>query len=85
MSRKAEIFKKFVMFSLTSTAGTIVDLGLHWALSLYVFKDSYWGSFWIAPTISFEVATWPHTMPLAWEDMSSSLWPCRASISCLSP
>ena len=56
MSRKAEILKKFVMFSLTSTAGTIVDLGLHWALSLYVFKDSYWGSFWIAPTISFELA-----------------------------
>ena len=57
MSRKAEIFKKFVMFSLTSMAGTIVDLGLHWVLSHFAFGDSYWGSFWIAPTISFEVAT----------------------------
>lgn len=57
MNRKAEILKKFVMFSLTSVAGTIVDLGLHWVLSHFAFNDSYWGSFWIAPTISFEVAT----------------------------
>ena len=57
MSRKAEILKKFVMFSLTSMAGTIVDLGFHWVLSHFAFGDSYWGSFWIAPTISFEVAT----------------------------
>ncbi len=74
MSRKAEIFKKFVMFSLTSTAGTIVDLGLHWALSLYVFNDSYWGSFWIAPTISFEVATLTNffiAYYLVWKDRVS--------------
>ena len=74
MSRKAEIFKKFVMFSLTSTAGTIVDLGLHWALSLYAFKDSYWGSFWIAPTISFEVATLTNffiAYYLVWKDRVS--------------
>ncbi|MBQ2171756.1 MAG: GtrA family protein [Bacteroidales bacterium] len=57
MRRRVEILKKFVMFSLTSVAGTIVDLGLHWALSHFAFDDSYWGSFWIAPTISFEVAT----------------------------
>lgn len=57
MNRKLEILKKFIVFSLTSVAGTIVDLGLHWVLSEYFFDGSYWGSFWIAPTISFELAT----------------------------
>lgn len=57
MNRKVEILKKFIVFSLTSVAGTIVDLGLHWLLSEYAFDGSYWGSFWIAPTISFELAT----------------------------
>ena len=57
MRRRVEILKKFVMFSVTSMAGTVVDLGLHWVLSHFAFDDSYWGSFWIAPTISFEVAT----------------------------
>ena len=44
------------MFVLTSSAGTVVDLGVHWLLSNFVFKGNYWGSFWIAPTISFELA-----------------------------
>ena len=57
MNRKVEILKKFIVFSLTSVVGTIVDLGLHWLLSEYAFDGSYWGSFWIAPTISFELAT----------------------------
>ena len=51
-----ELLNKFVMFMLTSSAGTVVDLGLHWVLCEYAFKGNYWGSFWIAPTISFEVA-----------------------------
>ena len=51
-----EIARNFVMFVLTSSAGTVVDLGVHWLLSNYVFKGNYWGSFWIAPTISFELA-----------------------------
>lgn len=51
-----ELLKNFIMFSLTSMAGTIVDLGLHWVFSTFLFKGNYWGSFWIAPTISFEVA-----------------------------
>ena len=57
MNRKMEILRKFIVFSLTSVAGTIVDLGLHWIRSKFAFDGSYWGSFWIAPTISFEVAT----------------------------
>jgi len=57
MNRGKEILGKFIMFALTSVAGTIVDLGLHWVLSRYAFEGSYWGSFWIAPTISFELAT----------------------------
>ena len=57
MSRSwKELINKFVMFVLTSSVGTIVDLGLHWVLSTYAFRGNYWGSFWIAPTISFEVA-----------------------------
>ena len=51
-----EILVKLLMFSLTSMAGTVVDLGLHWVLCKYLFDGSYWGSFWIAPVISFEVA-----------------------------
>ncbi len=51
-----ELLTKFVMFSLTSSAGTIVDLGLHWALCEFAFRGNYWGSFWVAPTVSFEVA-----------------------------
>ena len=51
-----EIVTKFIMFSLTSGAGTVVDLGLHWALAKYVFQGSYWGSFWVAPLVSFEAA-----------------------------
>lgn len=51
-----EVFLKLCLFSATSMVGTIVDLGLHWALSSFVFDGNYWGSFWIAPVISFEVA-----------------------------
>lgn len=51
-----ELLYKFVMFAVTSSVGTIVDLGLHWVLSTYAFRGNYWGSFWIAPSISFEVA-----------------------------
>ncbi len=51
-----ELLSKFVMFVLTSSVGTVVDLGLHWLLSTYVFRGNYWGSFWVAPTISFEMA-----------------------------
>lgn len=57
MRSKREILKKFILFSMTSMAGTVVDLGLHWILAQFAFAGSYWGSFWIAPTISFEVAT----------------------------
>ena len=53
---RKEILSKFIMFVLTSSAGTVVDLGLHWVLSKFVFQGNYWGSYWIAPTISFEVA-----------------------------
>ena len=51
-----ELLEKFTMFFLTSLVGTMVDLGLHWLLVTYFFKGNYWGSFWIAPTISFEAA-----------------------------
>ena len=54
--RLAEVCKKFAMFSLSSGAGTIVDLGLHWFLSTRFFQESYWWSFWISPFISFQLS-----------------------------
>ena len=51
-----ELFQKFTMFVVTSSVGTVVDVGLHWLLCATVFRGNYWGSFWIAPTISFEVS-----------------------------
>ena len=47
---------KFVIFSITSGVGTLVDLGGHWWLSASFFPDRYWWSFWVAPVISFEAA-----------------------------
>ena len=52
-----EFFINLLKFALTSTAGTTVDLGLHWILSKFVFDGNYWGTFWVAPTISFEMST----------------------------
>lgn len=51
-----ERLKKFILFFISSLAGTSVDLSVHWALSVFVF-DSYVGQFIIAPVISFELAT----------------------------
>ena len=51
-----ELLSKFAMFVVTSSLGTVVDLGLHWVLATYAFRGNYWGTFWIAPTISFELA-----------------------------
>ena len=52
----AEILRKLVIFALTSGAGTLVDLGLHWYLSARFFNESYWWSFWVSPFISFELS-----------------------------
>lgn len=45
------------MFAITCSAGTVVDLGVHWILTSTVFGDSYWFNYWIAPFISFELGT----------------------------
>lgn len=55
--RLREVLKHYIMFAITCTAGTIVDLGVHWLLSSTIFSASYWGRFWISPAISFELAT----------------------------
>lgn len=55
-SRFVEIMTKFIVFSVTSGAGTVVDLGVHWLLSARFFTDSYWWGLWISPFISFELA-----------------------------
>jgi putative flippase GtrA len=54
--RLSELLTKFVMFSITSGAGTLVDLGVHWWLAAAYLPDTYWWSFWVAPLISFELA-----------------------------
>lgn len=57
VKRSVEIFRKLILFSATSMAGTIVDLSLQWLLSNFVYEGNYFGTYWIAPTISFEIAT----------------------------
>ncbi|MBO4585726.1 MAG: GtrA family protein [Bacteroidales bacterium] len=52
-----EVLTKLLLFMVTSVAGTTVDLLLHWILSYYVFEGNYWGSYWVAPVISFELST----------------------------
>ncbi len=54
--RIGELFTRFVMFSITSGAGTLVDLGGHWWLSATFFPGRYWWTFWVSPVISFEAA-----------------------------
>ena len=52
-----EVLKHYLMFSITCSAGTVVDLVVHWLLSTTVLDFSYWAKLWVAPTISFELAT----------------------------
>ena len=51
-----ELLNNFAKFMVVSLIGTVVDLGLHSLLSVYVFQDNYWGSYWVAPAISFETS-----------------------------
>ena len=51
-----EILTRFAVFSVTSGAGTLVDLGVHWWLSACYLQDRYWWTFWVAPVISFQLA-----------------------------
>ena len=55
--RLKEVLKHYLMFSITCSAGTVVDLGVHWLLSTTVLAFSYWARFWVSPFISFELAT----------------------------
>ena len=51
-----ELLTRFAVFSVTSGAGTLVDLGVHWWLSASFLQAHYWWTFWVAPLISFELA-----------------------------
>ncbi len=51
-----EILTRFAVFSVTSGAGTLVDLGVHWWLAASFLQERYWWTFWVAPVISFELA-----------------------------
>ena len=51
-----ELLKRFAVFSVTSGAGTLVDLGVHWWLAASFLQERYWWTFWVAPVISFELA-----------------------------
>ena len=50
------LLTKFAIFSITSGAGTVVDLGGHYLLSSRIMPGHYWWTFWVAPIISFEAA-----------------------------
>ena len=52
----SELLLRFAVFSITSGAGTLVDLGVHWWLSANYLQDRYWWTFWVSPVISFELA-----------------------------
>lgn len=54
--KAAGLLMRFAVFSITSGAGTLVDLGLHWWLSSSFYQDKYWWGFWLSPVISFEAA-----------------------------
>ena len=58
VSRKklSELLLRFAVFSITSGAGTLVDLGVHWWLSASFLQNRYWWTFWVSPVISFELA-----------------------------
>ena len=56
-SRLSEVLKHYLMFAITCSAGTVVDLGVHWLLSATVLDFSYWAKLWVAPSISFELGT----------------------------
>ena len=51
-----ELLMRFAMFSITSGAGTLVDLGGHYWLSSSYMPNHYWWTFWVSPVISFEAA-----------------------------
>ena len=51
-----ELLMRFAMFSITSGAGTLVDLGGHYWLSSSYMPDHYWWTFLVSPVISFEAA-----------------------------
>ena len=55
-NRFTELLMRFAMFSITSGAGTLVDLGGHYWLSSSYMPDVYWWTFWVSPVISFEAA-----------------------------
>ena len=52
----SELLLRFAIFSVTSGAGTLVDLGVHWWLSASFLQEHYWWKFWVSPVISFELA-----------------------------
>ena len=55
-NKVVELLMRFAMFSITSGAGTLVDLGGHYWLSSSYMPDHYWWTFWVSPVISFEAA-----------------------------
>ena len=40
-----ELLKRFAVFSVTSGAGTLVDLGVHWWLAASFLQKRYWWTF----------------------------------------
>lgn len=53
---KRELARKYVLFSLSTVAGTVVDMFVLWICSHFIFRGWYIGETVVSPTISFEFA-----------------------------
>lgn len=51
-----KLLKRFLKYTGTSLAGTLVDTLVLWLLSDFVFSKGYWGQYIISPVISFQCA-----------------------------
>jgi len=51
-----EVLKHYVLFAITCSAGTVVDIGVHWLLSSTIMSATYWLKLWVSPLISFELS-----------------------------
>ena len=51
-----QITDRFLRFSLSTLAGTAVDMLVLWLCSDYLFKGHYWGEYLLSPFLSFECA-----------------------------
>ena len=55
-SKLKATFVRYIRFSLSTLAGTVVDMLVLWVCSHYLLAGHYWGEYLLSPFISFECA-----------------------------